>query len=95
MSPTAGRSDERPFFHSVSSRNTKAKVKIVRARLSYAQNGRPVFQNIDVIFVDVTQENADARSIIRAVQEQFGANYTIVSNDGLEIKDGPGTRGIY
>ena len=95
VSPTVGRSAERPFFHSVSSRNTKAKVKIVRARLSYAQNGRPVFQNIDVIFVDVTEENADARSIIRAVQEQFGANYTIVSNNGLEIKDGPGTRGSY
>ena len=53
------------------------------------------FNNVDVIFVDVHEDNADAPSMLRAVQEQFGPGYTIVSNDGLEIKDGPGTRGTY
>lgn len=85
----------RPFFHSVTSRKTGTRVKIVRALLSYANNGRPNFNNVDVIFVDVHEDNADAPSMLRAVQEQFGPDYTIVSNDGLEIKDGPGTRGTY
>ena len=83
----------RPMFHSVSSRKTGTRVKVVRAHLSYAHNGRPVFNNVDVIFVDVHEDNADVPTMLRSVREQFGPDYVIVSNDGLEIKDGPGTRG--
>ena len=89
--PVNGNFHGRPVFTSVTSRKTK--VKIVRARLTYAHNGKPNFENIDVIFVDIHEDSADVVSMLRAVQEQFGPNYVIVSNDGLEIKDSPGTRG--
>lgn len=85
----------RPIFHSVSSRKTGTRVKVVRAHLSYAQNGKPIFNSVDVIFVDVHEDNADLPAMLRLVREQFGPDYIIVSNDGLEIKDGPGTRGMY
>ena len=62
------------------------KVKIVRARLTYAHNGKPNFENIDVIFVDIHKDTAYLGCILRAVQEQFGPHYAIVSNDGLEKK---------
>ena len=83
----------KPMFHSVSSRKTGTRVKVVRAHLSYAHNGRPIFNNVDVIFVDVHEDNADVPTLLRSVREQFGPDYVIASSDGLEIKDGPGTRG--
>ena len=62
--------------------------------MSYAHhNGRPIFNNVDVIFVDVHEDNTNIPTLLRSVREQFGPVYVIVSNDVLQIKDGPGTRG--
>ena len=88
---TSGTCNGRPAFISVTSRKTK--VKIVRAHLTYVHNGKPNFENIDVIFIDIHEDSADIGCILRAVQEQFGPHCAIVSNNSLEINHGPGTRG--
>ena len=83
-----------PFFQSVSSRKNKVKVKFVRSDITYSGNGRPNFTNIDVMFVDLTEDNADLNSMLALVRNEFGPNFTIVGNNGLQIKDSPATRGM-
>ena len=85
----------RPFFQSVASgRSSKAKIKIVRADVTYSGNGKPHFSTLDAMFVDITPGNANQPSILSAVQDEFGRNFTIVGNDGFEIKDATATRGM-
>jgi hypothetical protein len=92
--PVTSSSGTRPFFHSVTSRRNKAKIKIVRSEITYSGNGRPNFSNIDVMFIDLNEDNADVNSILALVRGEFGNNFTIVGNDGLQIKDSPATRGV-
>ena len=84
----------RPFFQSVT-RSSKAKIKILWADLMYSGNGKPVLSTSDACFVDITPGNANQPSILSAVQDEFGRNFTIVGNDGFEMKDSTATRGMY
>ena len=81
--PITSSSSTRPFFHSVTSRRNKAKIKIVRSKITYSGNGQPNFSNIDVMFIDLNKDNADVNSILAHVRGEFGNNFTIVGNDGL------------
>ena len=97
-SPTVAASshDPPPFFKSVvSKRHGTVKLKIIAAHMSYSSNGKPQFQNQDSLFVDVDEASANATTLQKLVQEEFGGNYIIVSSDGLIIKDSPATRGKY
>ena len=78
-------------FKSVMAKRNKSKLKIVRANLRYAGNGKPTFESIDV-FVDEATSNVP--SLLKAVQEEYGDNYVLLTNDGLMIKDSPATRGM-
>ena len=86
-----------PFFHSVTSRKnvTRVKVKFVRSDVAYTGNGRSIFTNIDAMFVNLTDDNADVNSMKALVQSEYGPNFTIVGNDGLQIKNSPATRGMF
>ena len=70
-------------------------MKFVRSDIAYSGNGSPIFTNIDAMFVDLTDDNADVNSMLALVQSEFGPNFTIVGNDGLQIKDSPATRGMF
>ena len=84
-----------PFFHSFTNRKNRVKVKFVRSDIAYSGNGRPIFTNIDALFVGLTDDKADLNSMLALVQSEFGPNFTIVGNDGLQIKDSPATRGMF
>lgn len=88
--------DMPPVFRSVISRQhtSKSKLKIVRANMTYAGNGRPQFQNIDVLYIDIDEASANVVALQKSIQEELGENYILVTNDGLTIKDNPATRGL-
>ena len=91
--PSSSR-DAPPMFKSVMAKRNKAKLKIVRANLRYAANGKPMFENIDVFYVDIDEATSNVPSLLKVVQDEFGNNYVLLTNDGLIIKDSPATRGM-
>ena len=68
-------------------------VKIVKATMKPGVNGRPEFTPVTQTFVDVTESTANTTYILNAVQRKWGAQYVIVTSDGLQIEDGSGTQG--
>ena len=68
-------------------------VKIVKATMKPGANRRPDFTPLTQTFVDVTESTANTNYILNAVQRKWGAQYVIVTSDGLQIEDGSGTQG--
>ena len=64
-------------------------VKVAKAMTKPGVNGRPEFTPLTQMFVDVTESTANTY----AVQRKWGAQYVIVTSDGLPIEDGSGTQG--
>jgi hypothetical protein len=69
-------------------------VKIVLADMKLGPLNKPVFTPTDVAYCEVTEDTANAPFISSFVKQHFGSNYVLTSNDGLEIKDFSGTRGL-
>ena len=86
-----------PAFRSVTAhRQTRGKsvsVKIVQSRVSFSESGKPTFEKIGQMFVDVGEGTATVPYIQSTMQAEFGSNYTLVTNDGLELHDSAGTQG--
>lgn len=53
-----------------------------------------MFENIDVLYVDIDEATSNVQSLLNVVQEEFGDNYVLLTIDGLMIKDSPATRGM-
>ena len=68
-------------------------VKIMLANMRLGPQNKPEFTPIDVAYCEVTEDTANAPYISSFIKQQFGDNYVLTSNDGLEIKDFSGTRG--
>ena len=72
-------------------------IKIVQARLSPAKSasiGKPELRKTGQQTYVVTERQAYVEYIRREVQSAFGDSpHTLVTSDGLEIRDSPGTRG--
>ena len=68
-------------------------VKVVRAKKNVAATGKMEFTGIDNIYINVTPSTANIHYILSEVQEKWGTDYVVVSNDGLKIGDSPATRG--
>ena len=92
--PSASSRDTPPVFKSVMAKKNKSKLKIVRANLRYAANGKPMFENIDVLYIDIDEATSNVPSLLKVIQEEFGDNYVLLTNDGLMIKDSSATRGM-
>ena len=77
---------------SVTRRVQTVNVKIVKAMMKI---GKPEFTPLTQTFVDVTETRANnINYILSAVQRKWGAQYIIVTSDGLKIEDGSGTQGM-
>ena len=73
--------------------STRYSLKIVKATISGKSGNKPVFNNLEQIYVDLTDKTVSAVTIKSAVQDEWGDDYTVVTSDGLEIKDSAGTTG--
>ena len=69
-------------------------VKVLQATLLFSLNGRKaVFSSHSQCFVDVSEATANVPYILSVARDEFGQNYCLVTNDGLEIRDSHGTKG--
>ena len=68
-------------------------LKVVKATISGKAGNKPVFNNLEQIYVDLTDKTASAITIKSAVQDEWGDDYTVLTSDGLEVRDSAGTTG--
>ena len=64
-----------------SKRPASANVKLVRAHLSRAYNGKPEFIKLGQAFVDVTDATANVYYITRVIQKKWGEEYVLMTGD--------------
>lgn len=69
-------------------------VKVLQANLSFTQNGKPVFDVFNQCFVELCESTANVPYILSVARGEFGQNHTLVTNDGLELRDSHGTQGM-
>ena len=104
VSSTSGRSQQThmqsslppaPMFRSViASKKITFSLKVLKARMIQTRKGKkPEFETTGQMYVDLTDATANITHIRGKIQEQWGAEYTIVSNEGLEIEDSSATQG--
>ena len=63
-------------------------VKVFEANLSFTDSGKPNFEKLGQVFIEIREATANV------AQAELGANYTLVTNDGLELHDSAGTQSI-
>lgn len=83
-----------PTFRSVTSqkRLPSFSLKITKAMMQRQVRGKPHFNPQSQMFVDINENTATLDYILASVRKQWGSEYTIVTNDGLEI-DSSSTQG--
>lgn len=86
-----------PIFRSVVAHRRpggqSVSVKVVQARLSFTVAGKPTFEKLGQMFVEIGEGTANVAYILSVARAEFGANHTLVTNDGLELHDSAGTQG--
>lgn len=85
-----------PGFTSVVRRASSAtfNLKIVRARISHFSGGRPSFEKQGQMFLELSEATANQAFVLDAVQREWGEDFVVVTADGLEISNSPGTQGL-
>ena len=73
--------------------STRYSLKVVKATMNRGGNGKAIFNSMEQIYIDLTEKTASAVTIKSAVQEEWGDAYTVVTADGLEVRDSAGTTG--
>ena len=68
-------------------------MKVVQARLSFGVTGRPTFEKLGQVYVEIGEGTANVSYILSVARTEFGENHTLVTNDGLELHDSAGTQG--
>ena len=89
-----------PVFKSVVAHRRSAggqsvSVKVIQANLSFTDSGKPNFEKLGQAFIEIREATANVAYVLSVVQAEFGANYTLVTNDGLELYNSAGTQGIF
>ena len=71
-------------------------LKVTKAEvISGAEPGRSTkqFNPVCHMYLQVTEVSANVTLIKAAIQRKWGSNYTLVTSDGIELEDSPGTEG--
>ena len=66
-------------------------VKVVQATMSRQASGKPSFNKLGQTYLDLTDANVSY--VKHMIRQRWGAEYTIVTLDGLELEDSSGTQG--
>lgn len=66
----------------------------MQAHITEICNNRLNFQKLGQTFVEMSEAPANVLHVTAAAQRMFGEDYVVVTADGLEVKDGPGTQGL-
>lgn len=68
-------------------------VKVVQATMTRLASGKSSFNKVGQTFLDVTDATANVSYVKHIIRQRWGAEYTLVTLDGLELEDSSGTQG--
>ena len=68
-------------------------VKVIQAHLSFNMSGKPTFEKLGQVFIEIGEGTVNVAYILSVARAEFGANHTLVTNNGLELQDSTGTQG--
>jgi len=71
------------------------RVRIFRAEKKYLGGGKVEFNTNEVVYVDLKHSTANVSYVQSFIQDLWGPQYFVVSNDGLPISDTAVTRGVW
>lgn len=91
-SPSFSGGTHRPVIP-IAKKGMAGNVKIVQASIKRLPNGKPEFTQIGQLFVDISEATANIHYISSVVEKKWGADYVLVTSDGLRIEDSSGTQG--
>ena len=70
-------------------------VKIVQVCLFSTPSGKPTFEKMGQMFIEVGENTANVRFILSAAQAEFGTDHIVVTSDGLQLHNNTGTQGLF
>lgn len=85
-----------PSFRSViaAKRGPSFNLKIIKAKM--IRTGKKVeFKPVHQTFIELVEATANVDHILGVVQRKWGANFILVTQDGLRLEEAPGTQGMY
>jgi hypothetical protein len=68
-------------------------VKVLQAKMKKSTSGRPEFKINQQTFIEINETTANVEFLKAFIRAKWGNEQTLVTSDGLEINDCPGTRG--
>ena len=69
-------------------------LKVIVASINHVDGDKPSFTKRDLVNVNISESTTTLPYVLSAVRDQLGDEYIIVTSDGFEVKDSPGTQGI-
>ena len=95
--PTPTSSLPPPTFRSVTAtrRGPTFSLKVVKATMQRQGRGKAEFQPTSQTYLELTEATANVEHILGVISSRWGAEYTLVTNDGLEIEDSTATQGMH
>ena len=83
------------IFHSVTApkRGASFSLKVVKATVTKKGRGKSDFQPISQMYIELTEATAHLEHILGVIRKRWGAEYTLVTTDGIEVEDSPATQG--
>lgn len=84
-----------PIFRSVTApkRGASFSLKVVKATVTKKGRGKPDFQPTSQVYIELTEATAHLEHILGVIHKRWGAEYTLVTSDGIELEDSPATQG--
>ena len=84
-----------PVFRSVTAprRGATFSLKVVKATILRKGRGKPEFQASSQMYIELTEATAYLDHIVELIRKRWGAEYILVTNDGIELEDSPATQG--
>ena len=89
-------SNNQPYYKSIGSKKeTTFNVKVVKANMRNLPNGKTEFERLEQTHISLDDHTANVNTVTSAVQSKWGADYIVVTGDGLEVDDSSGTQGSF
>ena len=63
--------------------------------MSKKGRGKPEFKATSQVYIELTEVTAHLDHILEVIRRRWGAEYNLVTNDGIEMEDSPATRGKF
>ena len=67
--------------------------QIINATMKLKKKGKPDFFPQSQMHLDITNQTANLKYILEKIKVEWGEDYVIVTNNGIELEDSPATQG--